>query len=158
MDEIDRKIIAVLQSDGRISVTDLADQLPLSVSATSERLRRLLDDGPITGFTAVVDPDRAGRPIQSVIDVRFQPGAYSPDLDFHDAGADGAFDGVIDAIHLTGRFDLQLRVMTRDVGELDRILERLKDELGAEETNTRLVLRTIEGFPRPVPPAESPGR
>lgn len=153
MDELDRKIVAELQRDGRMSVTDLADRLPLSLSATSERLRRLIESGRITGFTAVVDPDRAGRPIQSVIDVRFQSGDYGTDIDFDDPAHEGAFDGVIDAIHLTGRFDLQLRVLTRNVDELDRMLERLKDGLGVDETNTRLVLRTISGFPRPVRPA-----
>ncbi|MEM8707516.1 MAG: Lrp/AsnC ligand binding domain-containing protein, partial [Actinomycetota bacterium] len=79
---------------------------------------------------------------------RLGPGAYARDPDF----ADPVFDGVIDAMHLTGRFDVQLHVMTRDVTELDRLLEKLKDEMGAEETNTRLVLRQLEGFPRAVRP------
>ena len=38
------------------------------------------------------------------------------------------------------------------VDELDRLLSRLKDDLAVEETNTRLILRTIDGFPRPVQP------
>ena len=56
MDALDRKIIGELQRDGRISVTELADRLPLSLSATSERLRRLLESDVITGFSATVDP------------------------------------------------------------------------------------------------------
>ncbi|MEM7143077.1 MAG: Lrp/AsnC family transcriptional regulator [Actinomycetota bacterium] len=149
MDSLDRKIIAELQIDGRMSVTDLAERLPLSLSATSERLKRLIDSGTIAGFAARVDPELAGRPIQALIDVRFPPEAYAPDLPFDDP----AFEGVVDAVHLTGSFDLQLRVMAHDVGELDRLLARLKDDLGAFETNTRLILRTIDGFPRAVSPA-----
>ncbi|MEM1334258.1 MAG: Lrp/AsnC family transcriptional regulator, partial [Actinomycetota bacterium] len=143
MDLLDRKIIGELQRNGRISVTDLAERLPLSLSATSERLKRLLDTGVITGFHARVDPELAGRAIEALVDVRLGPGAHSRDPDF----ADPVFAGVIDAVHLTGRFDVQLHVMTHDVAELDRLLERLKDEMGAEETNTRLVLRQLEGFP-----------
>ncbi len=147
MDTLDRKIIGLLQGDGRMSVTDLADGLPLSLSATSERLRRLLDSGVISGFTAQVDPGAAGRTIEAIIDVRFPPGNDEQRVDWNHP----MLRGVLDAFHPTGRFDLQLRVMTGDVGELDRLLQTLKDDFHAEETNTRLVLRTIDGFPRPVP-------
>ena len=147
MDEVDKRIIAELQNDGRISVTELADRLPLSLSATSERLRRLLDSGFITGFAATVDAAAVGRTIEALVDVRFGPGGYAPDNDFGGA----TLSGVVDAVHLTGRFDMQLRVVARDVAELDRILESLKDDLQAEETNTRLILRSIAGFPRPIP-------
>jgi len=146
MDITDRTIIALLQDNGRMSVTDLADSIPLSVSATSERLRRILDAGLITGFTANVDPVAVGRTIEAIVDVRFMTGTYNSDLDF----SSDALSGVVDALHATGRFDMQLRVLARDVAELDRLLEKLKDEHHAEETNTRLVLRTLEGFPRPL--------
>lgn len=146
MDEIDRKIIGTLQADGRISVTDLADSIALSISATSERLRRLRTDGVISGFSVEIDPDAVGRPIQALVDVRLPPGAS------YSGGAEEALvglDSVIDAVHLTGSFDTQLRVAARDVAELDDLLAHLKDVFGVQETNTRLILRTIEGFPRP---------
>ncbi len=130
-----------------MSVTELADRLPLSLSATSERLKRLIESGVIARFTAQVDPERLGRTIEAVIDVRFASGSYNPTLDFDRT----EFFGVVDAVHLTGRFDLQLRVVARDVGELDRLLELLKEDLKAEETNTRLILRSLDGFPRPLP-------
>lgn len=146
MDEIDRRIIAELQIDGRISATDLSDRVDLSLSATSERLRRLRSSGVISGFTVAVDPTAAGRPIQALVDVRL-PAAAS-----YSCGLDAAIielDGVIDAVHLTGPFDTQLRIAARDVNELDQILGVLKDDFGVHETNTRLILRTIDGFPRP---------
>jgi len=146
MDAVDKKIIALLQSDSRMSATDLARLLPMSLSATTERMRRLQTSGVISGFTITVDGAAVGRPIEALIDVRLATGTYSGVLDerLHEVSA------VIDAVHLTGRFDTQLRVAVRDVPELDQILETLKEELGAEETNTRLVLRTIADFPRPV--------
>ena len=146
MDKLDREILVALQEDGRITATDLAKRIRLSLSATSERLRQLQQSGVIRGFTVVVDPTAVGRSIETLIDVRLSPGTDQDNLDATLA----SFPAVVDATHLTGRFDTQLRVATRDVAELDELLVRIKDELGAEETNTRLVLRTIAGFPRSV--------
>lgn len=150
MDHIDKQILAELALDGRISATDLSDRVNLSLSATSERLRRLQASGVIAGFTVVVDPMAVGRPIEALIEVRLAPGAPTHGLDASIA----MLEPVINAVHLTGRFDTQLHVAARDVAELDALLERLKDDLGVEETNTRLILRTIEGFPRTAPPAQ----
>ncbi len=149
MDHIDRKIIAELQVDGRITATELSDRLPLSLSATTERLRRLQTSGVIRSFSVVVDPEAAGRPIEALIDVRLAPGSnYSTGIDDELR----ELDPVINAVHLTGRFDTQLHVAARDVAELDALLETLKERIGVEETNTRLVLRQSNGFPRPVQP------
>jgi len=145
MDSLDREIIAILQEDGRITATDLAKRIRLSLSATSERLRQLQQGGVIRGFTVILDLEQVGRPIEALIDVRLAP-TVNQEVD----PVIAELPGVVDAVHLTGRFDTQLRVAMRDVAELDVLLVRIKEELGAEETNTRLVLRTIDGFPRSV--------
>jgi len=146
MDAIDRKILGVLQQDGRITATELAKQVQLSVSATSERLRQLQVGGVIRRFAAMVDPQAIGRPIEALVDVRVGPNETRAWSELDQVIL--SFPAVIDATHLTGRFDTQLRVATKDVAELDDLLAKIKDELGAEETNTRLVLRTVNGFPR----------
>ena len=146
MDAIDRKILAILQEDGRITVTELAKQVQLSVSATGERLRQLQTSGVIRRFAAIVDPAEVGRPIETLVDVRVGSNETKPWPELDQIIA--SFPAVIDAVPLTGRFDPQLRVATKDVAELDELLTRIKDELGAEETNTRLVLRTVDSFPR----------
>jgi Lrp/AsnC family leucine-responsive transcriptional regulator len=146
VDNIDRKIIGALQDDGRMSTTELAAHVSLSISATSERLRRLRESGLIERFTIVVDQARAGRPIQAIVDVRLEPSVDYDDVD----AAIAELDAVVNAVHVTGRFEYQLSVATRDVAELDRLLTTLKNDLGAQETNTLLVLRTLEGFPRSI--------
>lgn len=131
-----------------MSVSALADAIGLSVSATGERLRRLTSSGAIGGFTITAEPAMVGRPIEALVDVRLSPGMRQDAID--DVVRNQPC--VIDAVHLTGRFDVQLRVTAVDVGELDQLLITLKEVHGAEETNTRLVLRTLSGFPRsPLP-------
>ena len=148
MDQTDREILLILQHDGRITATELAKQIQLSLSATSERLRQLLASGVIKRFAAIVDPTAMGRPIEALVDVRLGPSMVSalPQVELDKLIA--TFPAVIDAVHLTGRFDTQLRVAAKDVAELDDLLVHIKEDLGAEETNTRLVLRSIAGFPR----------
>lgn len=146
LDSIDRKIIGELVDNGRVSATELAKRISLSVSATTERLRRLTSSGVIAAFTVAIDPASIGRPIQALIDVRLASGISTKSID----EAILSQPGVINAMHLTGRFDMQLHVAISDVGELDQLLEFLKQQAGAEETNSRLVLRSLDGFPRPA--------
>lgn len=148
MDQIDREILGALQDDGRMTATDLAKRVGLGLSATSERLRQLRRSGVIRHFTAVVDAASIGRPIEALVDVRFATGVSQESID----AAFEALPAVTDAVHLTGRFDVQLRVAASDVAELDTLLMSLKEDHGAEETNTRLVLRTLGGFPRAAQP------
>ncbi|MCH2434619.1 MAG: Lrp/AsnC family transcriptional regulator [Acidimicrobiales bacterium] len=149
MDEIDRRILQELVMDGRLSVTELADQVSLSLSATSQRLRRLVDAGAIERFTVRLDPATVGRPIDALVDLRLPA-----DLSF--SGIDEgilALPEVVDAVHLTGRFDYQVRLHCRTINELDTILRDFKQSFGVEETSTRVVLSTVAGFPRQPTPA-----
>lgn len=145
MDAIDRKIIDLLQDDSRISVTDLADEVPISISAASERLKRLTRSGLISRFTIELNAELTGRTIDALIEIRLPTQVDHRPFD----EAILAMPAVVNALHLTGPFDYQLRVQTRDVPELDAFLSKLKLDFGVAETNTRLALRTVDGFPRP---------
>jgi DNA-binding Lrp family transcriptional regulator len=149
MDVIDRKIIQALVGDGRLTVTELSDLANLSLSATSQRLRRLVDDGVIEGFTALLDPTAVGRPIDALVDVRLPSSVLFIGLDDELL----ALPEVVDAVHLTGRFDYQVRLRCRTIDDLDDILRGFKERLGVEETSTRVVLSTVTGFPRQALPA-----
>ena len=61
IDSTDRRILRLLQEDGRISTVDLADKVGLSPTATGERVKRLIRDGFVTGFRAMLDPRRVGK-------------------------------------------------------------------------------------------------
>lgn len=148
MDALDHKIVSLLQEDGRMSITELADLLPLSISATRDRLRKL-EESIIDGFTIRINAEAVGRPIEALVDVRLGQGLSIADME----AAITTMPAVVSAMHLTGRFDIQLHIAARDVAELDGLLSDLKGTIGAEETNTRLVLRTINGFPRPPSPS-----
>lgn len=144
MDAIDRKILTLLIEDGRLSVTEVADAVHLSLSAASQRLRRLRESGAIERFTVRLGSEAVGRPIDALVDLQLTPGAPWSGID--DALREDP--DVVDAVHVTGGFDYQIRVRTATIADLDRLLQGLKERLGVRETSTRVVLHTVDGFPR----------
>jgi Lrp/AsnC family leucine-responsive transcriptional regulator len=138
MDATDREILGELMRNGRISYRDLGAAVGLSANAAADRVRRLLHDGVITGFTATVDPGAAGRGLLALIDVRL---AAVGSNETFEAGM-AKLEAVLDAVHVTGRFDYQLRVACRDTAELDALLRVLRLRLGATDTETTIVLRS----------------
>jgi Lrp/AsnC family leucine-responsive transcriptional regulator len=138
MDATDREILGELMRDGRISFRDLGAAVGLSANAVADRVRRLRRDGIITGFTATVDPAAAGRTLVALIDVRLAASGTNEEFETRTA----KLETVTDAVHVTGRFDYQLRVACRDAAELDRLLRHLKRDGGVTETETRIVLRS----------------
>jgi Lrp/AsnC family leucine-responsive transcriptional regulator len=95
-------------------------------------------------FTTRLNGAAIGRPVDALVDLQLAPGSPW-------AGVDSALrenENVVDAVHLTGGFDYQIRVRSRTIGDLDELLRWLKESLGVRETSTRIVLHTVDGFPR----------
>ena len=63
LDQIDRRILSELTSDGRVSYRELGERVGLSAPAVTERVKRLERDGVITGYAATIDPTAVGSPI-----------------------------------------------------------------------------------------------
>ena len=144
LDTLDRTIIGLLATEGRMPIRELAARISLSPSATSDRVRRLEADGVITGYAAQIDPTIAGTPVQAIVEVQLDPAAGIFEID----DAIAAMPEVIDAFHLTGRFDYQIRIATPGIDGIEKVIRYLKEELGVRETSTRVILRTVEQLPR----------
>lgn len=135
-DRVDREILGVLQTDGRITYQQLAQRVRLSPNATAERVRKLVGTGVITGFQAVVDPAALGRGLEALIEVRLErrtdPGEFEAAL--------GRMPATLEALHTTGPADYLVRVACRDTRELDTLVRMLKARFGVSQTETRIVL------------------
>jgi len=145
MDGLDRRILAVVAADGRVSLQELATRVQLGASATRERLRRLEEQGVITGYRATVDESAVGYPLEALVEVDLAPGA---DMEAFEHGL-RASPAVVEALHATGDRDYVVRLRCADTDELHRTVRGLKAELGAQRTVTRLVLHdTVPARPR----------
>src|SRR4051812_43191748 len=77
-DDTDRRILACLVADGRASFAEIADVVGLSAPATKRRVDRLVADGTITGFTALVDPAASGATLEGFVELHCR-GRTSPE-------------------------------------------------------------------------------
>jgi Lrp/AsnC family transcriptional regulator, leucine-responsive regulatory protein len=143
MDHLDHEILGILAAEGRISYTELGERVHLSHNGAADRARRLVRTGVIRAFRAEVDYASLGRPLQALIDIRLRP-----DIDPSDAEASIArLPQLVEAIHVTGRVDYTLHVACRDTTDLDELLTALNRNVGAGETDTRLILRRLQPAP-----------
>jgi Lrp/AsnC family transcriptional regulator, leucine-responsive regulatory protein len=138
MDRIDREIIAALAADARRSLQDVAVHVRLSASATRDRLRRLERQGPIIGYTALLDSAALGFPVHAAAEVDMAPGT---DPIAFEEGLRG-LPPVVEALHATGDCDYLVRLHCRDTAELHHVVRAIKEQLGALRTMTRVVLDT----------------
>lgn len=150
MDRIDREIVVALVADARRSLQGIAAHVRLSASATRDRLRRLERDGPISGYTALLDPGALGFPVHAAAEVDMAPGADP--IAFEEGLR--ALPAVVEALHATGDCDYLVRLHCRDTSELHHVVRGIKEQLGALRTMTRVVLDApVPARPRLPTPA-----
>ncbi|UOQ90225.1 Lrp/AsnC family transcriptional regulator [Agromyces endophyticus] len=149
MDATDRKILAELQLDGRLSLTELADRVQLSMSPTHRRLRALEESGAITGYRAVIDADRVGLGFGALVFVTMEQANRATVPAFDAAVAE--IPEVIQALRLFGDPDYLLRVAVPDLAAYQRLWdERLSALPGVRRVASTLVMKTIVDD-RPLP-------
>jgi Lrp/AsnC family leucine-responsive transcriptional regulator len=150
MDAIDRKIVAALQRDGRMKISDLSEMVGLTQTPCARRVERLESDGVITGYTAQVDLAKFGLPVTIFVSV---------ELERQDRAALDAFEkairrceAVTECYLMTGSRDILLRVVAADLADFDRFLEeKLMQVPGIRNMRSNFALRTLvrrEAAPR----------
>lgn len=152
VDDIDRQIVARLVRDGREPYAELARTVGLSLSATKRRVDRLVADGSIHGFTAVVDPTVMGWAISASVDL-FTNGTVPFERMRRDLDA---MPEVVSASTVSGGADALLRVVASDVRHLERVVSRLRGLPYVQQTSTVLLLSNLLSRPAPLTTSELP--
>ena len=137
MEDLDRRIVTLLRSDGRMSYTDLGKAMGLSTSAVHQRVRRLEERGVIKGYTAIVDHSALDLPLTAFISISpLDPAA--PD-DIPDRLRDIT---ELDACHsVAGEENYILKARVRAPGDLEVLLARVRAAANVA-TRTTVVLST----------------
>ena len=146
MDEIDafdRKIIAVLEKDGRLSVTELAKRVGLSKTPCQTRLKRLTDRGYIRGFKAVVDPEKLGLGHVAFTEVKLSDTREAALAEFRRGVL--AIPEVEECHMIASSFDYLLKIRTRDIRQYRDVLgERISTLPHVASTSTFVAMETVK--------------
>ncbi|ALJ18405.1 Lrp/AsnC family transcriptional regulator [Microbacterium sp. No. 7] len=147
MDAVDRKILAQLQAEGRITLTELATRVRLSVSRCQRRVRDLEASGVIRGYRAVVDPAAAGFGFEVIAFATLA----RPDVVTEFDAALAAVPEVIEAQRLFGEPDYLLRIVTTDRDAYQRLYDETLTRLPSlRSLNSTIVMKQAVA-PRGLP-------
>jgi Lrp/AsnC family transcriptional regulator, leucine-responsive regulatory protein len=149
LDEIDRRIVAALAEDGRLTNVELADRVGLSPPPCLRRVRRLEEAGVILGYRALVHPGVVGRGLTVFASLRMR---------FHDRELVGRIEalicdlpGVTEVHHLAGDADYLVRVEVADLAEYDHFTRDVITRLpGIGHVTSHVVLDTMLDLDRGV--------
>jgi Lrp/AsnC family transcriptional regulator, leucine-responsive regulatory protein len=141
LDEIDRKILRILQQDGRTTNAALAEAVGLTATPMLQRIKKLERRGVIRGYVGLVDPKTVGRGTTAFVHVKQAEHKMASHKRFLDAVA--GFPEVLECHHIAGDEDFLLKVVVKDIGEYEHfLLYRLSKIPGIARVKTTFVLST----------------
>jgi DNA-binding Lrp family transcriptional regulator len=121
LDNIDLKIMRILQEDGRITTKELASKLHLTNTPVYERVRKLEKAGIIEKYVAKLNPEKLNRNMVIFIDVNLQKHTKEAVDNFRTAAL--IFPEVVEFHNVTGEYDVHLKIMVNDMAEFKTFIE-----------------------------------
>lgn len=141
MDKIDTKILQAIQADGRQTLAQLAERCLTSPSSAARRLKRLEDEGVITGYAATVSPKGLGYKQDIFVEVTLKAQDGASMTAFEDAV--GQVRQVLSCWLMSGEFDYLVRVVARDAGDYEQLHRRLSQLPGVQRLRSSFALRQV---------------
>jgi Lrp/AsnC family leucine-responsive transcriptional regulator len=140
LDQIDLKILSILQNSGRCHLAEIAREVDLSSPAVMERVRKLETSGIIKGYQAVLDPKKVGKDVTAFVGVSV---AHQKYIDGFAAFMMRQRD-VLECHHVTGEESFILKVKTTNTDSLEKILGEIRSLEGVTGTVTKMVLSSVK--------------
>jgi Lrp/AsnC family leucine-responsive transcriptional regulator len=140
LDQIDLKILSILQNNGRCHLAEIAKEVDLSSPAVMERVRKLETSGIIKGYQAVLDPKKVGKDVTAFVGVSV---AHQKYIDGFAAFMMHQRD-VLECHHVTGEESFILKVKTTNTESLEKILGEIRSLEGVTGTVTKVVLSSVK--------------
>jgi Lrp/AsnC family transcriptional regulator, leucine-responsive regulatory protein len=139
LDSIDRRIVALLQDNAKLTFAEVGGDVGLSATAVKRRVDRLERDGVIVGYGARVDPNAIGEGIESLIEIYCSDRTAPADVGRSLAG----IDGILWAFTVSGEPDAVIRVRVENIAHLEHLVEQLRRHPNIVRTRTLIVLSTV---------------
>ena len=139
LDEIDIKIIDLLQKDSRLSFNRIAKELGISVGTAYNRIRGLEEKGVLRGYTAIIDPVKVGYQLTAIILIQAE-GKHLMDVESEIA----RMGNVISVYDITGEFDIAVIARFKDRFDMNKFIKALLKMPYVKRTVTNVVLNVVK--------------
>ena len=140
MDEKDKLILSLLQKDGRMTASEMAEKVDLSVPAVTERIRKLTEGGVLKDFRAVLDAKKVGYDVTAYILLDMSSSnSYGDMVQYAQDN-----DEVLECHSITGEGSHILKVRTHDTSSLESLLRNIQSWPGVIRSHTMIVMSTFK--------------
>ena len=140
MDEKDKLILSLLQKDGRMTASEIAEKVDLSVPAVTERIRKLTEGGILKDFRAVLDAKKVSYDVTAYIFLDMSSSnSYGDMVQYAQDN-----DEVLECHSITGEGSHILKVRTHDTSSLESLLRNIQSWPGVIRTHTMIVMSTFK--------------
>ncbi|HHG3101094.1 TPA: Lrp/AsnC family transcriptional regulator [Vibrio parahaemolyticus] len=143
MDKIDRQLLHLIQKDATLTTAELADQVGLSASPCARRLKRLEQEGVISGYRAMISRGAVGITMTVFVEVSLNNHQASSIDEFETAIVD--MDEVISCHVVSGAYDYLLEVVSKDLPGYESFTRKLQRLENVKDIHTHLAIRQVKG-------------
>lgn len=140
MDNIDTRIIYLLQKNARVTASEISNEINLSVPAVSDRLKKLESSGIIQQYTAIVNARQLGKYLTAIMFVSLERPKYTDKFVEFVEGQ----NEILECHYLAGDYDYALKIITENTFTLEQLLNRIKGVQGIQKTKTTVALSTVK--------------
>ena len=136
IDNTDKQILDILQSDGRVSASSIAAELNITIPTVTDRIKKLQDSGVIKGIHAVLDPKPLGLDVAAMISLISESSIHYKEV----TDAAEKAPEVLQCFSTTGKGSHMLFVVTRNSSTLEELLRKIQSWPGVIRTETQIIL------------------
>ncbi|HEY5584860.1 MAG TPA: Lrp/AsnC family transcriptional regulator [Ruminiclostridium sp.] len=140
MDNLDVKIIKILQQNSRITASEISSRINLSIPAVSDRLKKLDASGIIEKYTLILNSKKLNKHLMVIMFVSLESPKYT-DTFVNIIQED---NDIVECHYLAGDYDYALKIITESTESLEKILNRIKSIVGVQKTKTTFSLSTLK--------------
>lgn len=143
LDQTDRRILAILQTEAGVKASEIGERIGLSQSACWRRIQRLRDEGVIKDQPAILDREKVGLSTMVFAQVKLTSHGRTNITDFADAVRQ--YPEVLDCYVVLGNVDFLLRIVAEDIKDYERFMyEKLSQLPGVQEVNSSIALSEMK--------------
>ena len=147
LDTIDVRILEVLQENARVSISELSKQVNLSLSAVSERLKKLENSNIIEQYTTVLNPSAMEKDLSAIMMISME--APSDTAEFRRLVQE--LDEILECHYITGTYDYVLKITTKNMATLELLMNKIKSIKSIKHTETNVIFSTVKNKHSVVP-------